>query len=284
MWINPLTSSQENETQLTSHSWLAGRQIVKVFCVCVCSVCVCTSSLVDPFLPRSSRRPSPFLLQDAHPSSVHGSLHLQTPAAASIVPPAPDPLHPTPPPQHSQKKKKENTHPPTHTQRPTHTHRFTSRALMCSPLTCDPRIYPPAVQTHLSSQHLSEDVKASKKIWAATSPQRLWTLEQTRDQDLLQFTSRCEIKGLWIWGRDADTKEPLCPSALKRRKKNKTIYIYINIYHVTMCNGLYICDIKLKMYLIYLAFVACLNMLSFYISVLFICLCFHVLFRWFVCC
>lgn len=43
-------------------------------------------SLMDSFLPRSSRRPSPFLLQDAHPPSVHRSLHLQTPAAASLVP------------------------------------------------------------------------------------------------------------------------------------------------------------------------------------------------------
>lgn len=54
-------------------------------------------SLMDLFLPRSSWRPSPFLLQDAHPSSVYRSLHLQAPAAASVVPgttPHPTPAQP----------------------------------------------------------------------------------------------------------------------------------------------------------------------------------------------
>lgn len=38
-----------------------------------------------------------------------------------------------------------------------------------------------------------------------------------------------------------------------------------------MCNGLYNCDIKFKMNRHYLAFVACLNILSFYIYLLLIC-------------
>lgn len=66
-------------------------------CVCVCGR-ACTFSLMDPLLPRSSRRPSPFLLQDAQPPPVQRRLRLQTAAAASVAarrdaaPDAPRPL------------------------------------------------------------------------------------------------------------------------------------------------------------------------------------------------
>lgn len=61
--------------------WRGVEWLLKLLFVCL-SAC---PHLVDLFPPRSSRRPSPFLLQDAHSSSVHRSVHLQTPAAASVV-------------------------------------------------------------------------------------------------------------------------------------------------------------------------------------------------------
>lgn len=76
-------------------------------------VCVCarTFSLMDPLLPRSSRRPSPFLLQDAHPSPVRRSLRLQTPAAASVAAQHRAASEPAP---HSQKYTRARPHTPVH--------------------------------------------------------------------------------------------------------------------------------------------------------------------------
>lgn len=66
----------------------------------ICFVSLPARPLTDSFLPRSSRRPSSFLLQDAYSSSVLRSLHLQAPAAAPLVPPCSWP-------QHSQKYKRQ---------------------------------------------------------------------------------------------------------------------------------------------------------------------------------
>lgn len=80
----------------------------------------CMSSLMDPFLPRSSWRPSPFLLQDAHPTSVYRSMHLQTPTAASLVPGTTLHLNPN-----TAKKKEKIKH------RHTQTHTGMPRELSC---------------------------------------------------------------------------------------------------------------------------------------------------------
>lgn len=65
--------------------WTAVEQFPAKWEINVC-LCFCMFSLMDLFLPRSSRRPSSFLLQDAHPTSVCRRLHLQIPTATSIVP------------------------------------------------------------------------------------------------------------------------------------------------------------------------------------------------------
>lgn len=184
--------------------------------------CLCMFSLMDPFLPRSSWRPSPFLLQDAHPPSVYRSLHLQTPAAASLVPSTT--LNTWP--QLSQKK--------------THKHRSASRALMCSPPTCNPRIinllyrYTTDFSTWVKTPRLGEGFGSD------LSPPLKTEHLSKRHQDLLKrgVHFMLWIKGLLIWSCKAQTKESLwikavCSLAILKRKKQH--YIHIHIYITWRC-------------------------------------------------
>lgn len=175
---------------------------------------------MDSFLPRSSWRPSPFLLQDAHPPPVYRSLHLQTPAAASLVTDTTPHLTPAQP---KRKKKK------------TYSHRSASRALMCSPPTCNPRI------TNLLYRYTPEfstwdHIETRRRFWQrALTPKP--ELLSKRDQDLLKHGVHFMlwIKGLSIWSCKAQTKESLwikvvCSLATLKRKKTRyrPTYTYIS--------------------------------------------------------
>lgn len=190
--------------------WRGVEWLLKLLFVCL-SAC---PHLVDLFPPRSSRRPSPFLLQDAHSSSVHRSVHLQTPAAASVVSRhhlAPVHLIPAQP----QKKKKE-------------------RRKKGSPpeFTLHPRITD-AFFTHL--RNLALEWTPPENIDRSDVSSTNWT-----------FTVRKEISergvqaedGSLMWGQEAETKDFLIQSCLllnssekkKRKRKKRPTIIYTYTY------------------------------------------------------
>lgn len=166
--------------------------------VCVClrvCLCVCVFSLMDSFLPRSSRRPSPLLLQDAHSSSVYRSLHLQTAASASLAGgPGVAPPRPAPDPCSAQPKKKENTH--------THT---TEVRRVFTP-SCNPRI------TNLLYKYTTDFstwVKTLRRFWQwpppkPPEPARPQITELLSKRDLTH-----EVPWLFIWSCNAETTECL---------------------------------------------------------------------------